>query len=88
MRRLVVGALMVVALLGMAVPAIAQTCCTGGGTADPLGLIASGAVIPFVGNAGIAIVDSATGTLTSAVQDAGSLAILELASPVGSNAGP
>jgi hypothetical protein len=56
--------------------------------ADPLGLIASGAIIPYVGSTGIRVVDSLTGALTTTVQNTGSLAILEVASPVGSNAPP
>jgi hypothetical protein len=88
MRRLAVG-LIAAGLLSVAVPATAQNClgCDGGGTADPLGLIASGAVIPFVGAAGIQVVDSATGALTNTVMESGSLAILEVASPVGANSG-
>jgi len=46
MRKLTVG-LLAVGLLMVAAPAMAQT-------ADPLGLIASGAVIPFVGDGGSA----------------------------------
>lgn len=84
MRKLLVG-LIAVALLAMAAPAMAQT-------ADPLGLIASGAVIPYVGATtdGLKIVNSATGSVTGTTLPGtqGSLAILELASPVGSNAPP
>jgi hypothetical protein len=80
MRKLIVG-LVAVGLLAMAGPAKAQM-------ADPLGLIASGAVIPYVGSTGIAVVNSSTGALTSAFENVGSLAILEVASPVGSNAPP
>lgn len=84
MRKLIVG-LIAVGLLAGAAPAQAQT-------ADPLGLIASGAVIPYVGTtslgSGIAVVNSLTGAITATVQNTGSLAILEVASPVGSNAGP
>src|SRR5262245_7549740 len=81
MRKLILG-LIVVGLLAVgAAPSMAQT-------ADPLGLIASGAVIPYVGSTGIARVDSLTGTLTSTFEHTGSLAILEVSSPVGSNAPP
>jgi hypothetical protein len=83
MRKLIAG-LIAVGLLAVAAPSMAQT-------ADPLGLIASGAVIPYVGgagaNAGILKVNSLTGALGSAIQQ-GSIAILEVASPVGSNAPP
>jgi hypothetical protein len=78
MRKLT--SLIVVGLLAVAAPAMAQT-------ADPLGLIASGAVIPYVGAAGILTVNSGTGAFGPAT-NTGSLAILEVASPVGSNAGP
>ena len=74
MRKLIVG-LVAVGLLAVAGPAKAQM-------ADPLGLIASGAVIPYVGSTGIAVVNSATGALTSTFENVGSLAILEVASPV------
>ena len=80
MRKLIVG-LIAVGLCAMAAPAQAQT-------ADPLGLIASGAVIPYVLSPGINIVNSLTGTLTNNVLAAGSLGVLEVASPVGSNAPP
>jgi hypothetical protein len=80
MRKLIVG-LVAVGLLAVAGPAKAQM-------ADPLGLIASGAVIPYVGTTGIRVVNSATGELTSTFENVGSLAILEVASPVGSNAPP
>ena len=56
--------------------------------ADPLGLITYGAVIPYVAASGIAVVNSGTGQLTSTFQATGSLAILEVSSPVGSNAPP
>ncbi len=75
MRKLIVG-LIAVGFLAVAAPAKAQM-------ADPLGLIASGAVIPYVGATGIAVVNSSTGALTSTFQNVGSLAILDLASPVG-----
>ena len=75
MRKLIVG-LIAVAFLAAAAPAKAQT-------ADPLGLIASGAVIPYVGTTGIAVVTSSTGALSSTFQAVGSLAILDAASPVG-----
>ncbi len=78
MRKLIVG-LIAVGLLAVAGPAKAQM-------ADPLGLIASGAVIPYVGASGLAVVNSLTGALTSTFENVGSLAILEVASPVGSNA--
>jgi len=58
MRKLIVG-LMVVGLLGVGAPAMAQQ-------ADPLGLISSGAVLPFVGEGTIA---------------PGSISFLEVASP-------
>src|SRR5512134_1179183 len=84
MRKLIVGLIAVGLLAGVA-PAQAQT-------ADPLGLIASGAIIPYVGTtalgSGIAVVNSLTGAITNTVQNTGSLAILEVSSPVGSNAGP
>jgi hypothetical protein len=80
MRKLIVG-LIAVGLLAVAAPAMAQT-------ADPLGLIASGAVIPYVGSQGISVVSSTTGGFTGAQQNVGSLAILEVSSPVGSNAPP
>lgn len=82
MRKLIVG-LIVVGLLAVgAAPSMAQT-------ADPLGLIASGAVIPYVGNAGIQVINSlsSSGGFLGA-QNVGSLAILEVTSPVGSNAPP
>jgi hypothetical protein len=62
MRKLMVG-LMVVGLLAIGAPATAQQ-------GDPLGLISSGAVIPYVGDGTIA---------------PGSVSLLELASPVGQN---
>jgi hypothetical protein len=84
MRKLIAG-LLAVGLLAVAAPSMAQT-------ADPLGLVASGAVIPYVGTgvggSGISIVNSATGAVTTVVLNSGSLAILEVASPVGSNAPP
>lgn len=84
MRKLLVG-LFAVGLLAVAAPSMAQT-------GDPLGLAASGAVIPYVGSSsgasGIAVVNSATGAITGTVLNSGSLAILELSSPVGSNAPP
>ena len=63
MRKLIVG-LVVVGLLAVGSPAMAQR-------ADPLGLIASGAVLPYVGNGTIA---------------PGSLSFLEVASPRQDNA--
>ena len=83
MRKLIVG-LIVVGLLAVgAAPSMAQT-------ADPLGLIASGAVIPYVGAQGIQRVDSnsTSGAFTGVFEHTGSLAILEVSSPVGSNAPP
>jgi hypothetical protein len=62
MRKLIVG-LMLGALLGAVTPAIAQQ-------ADPLGLISSGAVLPFIGG----------GTIFP-----GSMSFLEIASPVDNN---
>jgi hypothetical protein len=86
---------MVGALLAVAAPSMAQP--TPGGTADPLGLIASGAVIPYVGQgllldrtpgSGIATVNSLTGAFGPLLQGSvGSLAILDVASPVGNNDG-
>jgi hypothetical protein len=73
MRKLIVG-LIAVGLVAVAAPAIAQT-------ADPLGLIASGAVIPYVLANGFASSDGAD-------PEVGSMSILEIASPVGSNAPP
>jgi hypothetical protein len=64
MRKLVVG-LVTAGLLTLAGSAMAQT-------SDPLGLISSGAVIPYVGNGTIA---------------PGSLSFLEVTSPVGANNG-
>jgi len=64
MRKLILG-LLGVGLLAVGTPAMAQT-------ADPLGLIASGAVIPYVGDGAIA---------------PGSMSFLEVASPVGDNSG-
>jgi hypothetical protein len=64
MRKLTVG-LIAVALLATAAPARAQF-------ADPLGLIASGLVIPFVGNGSIS---------------PGSLSFLEVYAPVGDETG-
>src|SRR5262249_14564579 len=64
MRKLILG-LLGVGLLAVATPAMAQT-------ADPLGVITSGAVGPFVGDGKIA---------------PGSMSFLELASPVGDNSG-
>jgi hypothetical protein len=66
MRNLSAG-LMVVALLAVAAPAMADD-----GNADPNGLAASGAVIPYVGEGDI---------------EPGSLSLLEISSPVGDNAG-
>jgi hypothetical protein len=80
MRRLL-AALVAIGLVATAAPARAQM-------GDPLGLITYGAVIPYVGASGIAVVNSATGALTTAFQGTGSLAILEVSSPVGSNAPP
>ncbi len=62
MRKLIVG-LMVVGLLAVGAPAMAQR-------ADPLGLISSGAVLPYVGDGTIA---------------PGSLSFLEVASPRSDN---
>jgi hypothetical protein len=62
MRKLIVG-LLAVGLLAVATPAMAQF-------ADPLGLIASGAVLPYFG--------SGTGAI-----DPGSISFLEVYSPVG-----
>lgn len=73
MRKLIVG-LIAVGLVAVAVPASAQT-------ADPLGLISSGAVIPFVLAGGFQSFDG--GDIAT-----GSLSVLEIASPVGSNAPP
>ena len=85
MRKLIVGLIVVGLLAVTAAPSMAQT-------ADPLGLIASGAVIPYVGStnlgSGIAVVNSLTGVITGVTQAQGSLAILEVSSPVGSNAPP
>jgi hypothetical protein len=64
MRRTIV-LIVTLCLLGAGAPAGAQT-------ADPLGLIASGALVPYVGS----------GRLK------GEMSILEIASPVGSNAPP
>src|SRR5882724_4546994 len=64
MRKLIVG-LVVVGLLAVGAPAMAQR-------ADPLGLISSGAVLPYVGNGTIA---------------PGSISFLEVASPVEDNSG-
>ena len=64
MRKLILG-LLGVGLLLVGTPAMAQK-------ADPLALISSGAVIPYVGNGAIA---------------KGSMSFLELASPVGDNSG-
>ncbi len=62
MRKLIVG-LVVVGLLAVGAPAMAQR-------ADPLGLISSGAVLPYVGDGTIA---------------PGSLSFLEVASPRSDN---
>jgi len=64
MRKLIVG-LVVVGLLAVGAPAMAQR-------SDPLGLISSGAVLPYVGNGTIA---------------PGSISFLEVASPVEDNSG-
>lgn len=64
MRKLI-GVLLAIGLLAVGTPAMAQT-------ADPLGLIASGAVIPYVGNGSIA---------------PNSMSFIELSSPVGDNSG-
>lgn len=81
MRTRIVGVI-VVGLLAMAAPSRAQT-------ADPLGLIASGAILPYVGAAGTAggiqVVNSFTGALGATLQQ-GSIAILEAAAPVGGTA--
>jgi hypothetical protein len=80
MRKLIPG-LIAIGLLAAAGSAKAQM-------ADPLGLITFGAVIPYVGASGIAVVNSATGALTATFQSIGSIAILEVSSPIGSNAPP
>ena len=64
MRKLIVG-LVVVGLLAVGAPAMAQR-------ADPLGLISSGAVLPYVGDGAIA---------------PGSVSFLEVSSPVEANLG-
>jgi hypothetical protein len=98
MRKLI-GSLIVVGLLAVGSPAGAQFL-DGQGAGDPLGLIASGAVIPYVGSTlvdgrgvadptgvgGMFEVNSLTGTFGAKTHQ-GSLAILEVASPVSSNAG-
>lgn len=71
MRKFIVG-LLGVGLLAVGTPAVAQVINPQFGTADPLGLISSGAVIPYVGNGAIA---------------PGSLSFIELSSPVGDNSG-
>jgi len=45
MRKLMVGLMMVVGLLAVTPPAMAQV----PGSLDPVGLITSGAVLPFLG---------------------------------------
>ena len=52
MRKLMVGLVMVVGLLAvtpLAMPAMAQGSFAAPGSLDPVGLITSGAVIPFLG---------------------------------------
>ena len=52
MRKLMVGLVMVVGLLAvtpLAMPAMAQGSLAAPGSLDPVGLITSGAVIPFLG---------------------------------------
>lgn len=73
MRKLKVG-LMAVAVLAIAAPLViaAPAMAQQHGLADPLGLIASGAVIPFVGSGG---------AITPATDNA--LSIIEVYSPVG-----
>jgi hypothetical protein len=71
MRKFIVG-LLGVGLLAVGTPAGAQVISPQFGTADPLSLISSGAVIPYVGNGAIA---------------PGSMSFLELSSPVGDNSG-
>src|SRR5262249_37863238 len=71
MRKLTV-ALMAVSLLAMAAPAMAQQI-------DPLGLITSGAVLPFVG--GAAPLTTGGPNLIAP----GSMSFLEVASPIGAN---
>jgi hypothetical protein len=68
MRKLMVGLMMVVGLLAVAPPAMAQFSIVPPGGADPVGLITSGAVIPFLGE-GLAT---------------GGMSFLELYAPVGS----
>jgi hypothetical protein len=86
---------MVIGLLAVGAPAVAQAQFTDfGGMADPLGLAASGAVLPYVGGggsfvtAGINLVNPLSGSITGTVLHSGSISILEVASPVGSNAPP
>ncbi|HEV8224353.1 MAG TPA: hypothetical protein VGP74_03770, partial [Rubrobacteraceae bacterium] len=70
MRKLMVGLMMVVGLLAvtpLAMPAMAQDSIAAPGSMDPVGLITSGAVIPFLGEG-----------LTS-----GGMSFLELYAPVG-----
>jgi hypothetical protein len=69
--------LMVVGLLAVAVPAMAQT-------ADPLGLISSGAVLPYFGSNGSTAFGSSTNASTEPLAP-GSLSFLEVAAPVFGN---
>jgi hypothetical protein len=73
MRKLIVG-LAAVSLLAVTAPAVAQQ-------ADPLGLIASGAVIPYVGNG------TPTGLVNSNLPATGNQSWIEVRSPVGDNSG-
>ena len=67
MRKLMVGLVMVVGLLAVSPPAKAQGSLAAPGSLDPVGLITSGAVIPFLGE-GLA---------------GGGMSFLELYAPVG-----
>ena len=49
MRKLMVGLMMVVGLLAVTPPAMAQGSLVAPGSLDPVGLITSGAVLPFLG---------------------------------------
>src|SRR5688572_25827683 len=66
MRKLLVGLMMVVGLLAVTPPAMAQFSVAAPGSQDPVGLITSGAVLPFLG-------EGAAGT---------GLSFLELYAPV------
>jgi len=68
MRKLMVGLVMVVGLLAVTLPAMAASSISAPGSQDPVGLITSGAVIPFLGE-GLAT---------------GGMSFLELLAPVGS----